>query len=91
MNSDHYASPGIVSLLFQCAGGFLPEPHIQAIIAFSKLLMVSKTKGHVTSQVLYLCVPGITNAVNWYLIASTYTNWIIQCSIFDALIGAHVC
>ena len=34
-----------------------------------------------------LGVPGITNAVNWYLTASTYTT---QCFIFGALIGAHM-
>ena len=70
------------------SGGFLLEPHIQAIIPFSKLPMVNcKRQGASDFTILHLGVPGITNAVNWYLTASTYTT---QCFIFGALIGAHM-
>ena len=70
------------------SGGFLLEQHIQAIIPFLKLPMVNnKRQGASHFTILYLGVPGITNAVNWYLTASTYTT---QCFIFGALIGAHM-
>ena len=89
VNSDYFESPGIVSWLFQFvfwwifAGAAYSSDHSIFEATNGKLQKARASD----FAILYLGVPGITNAVNWYLTASTYTT---QCFIFGALIGAHM-